>query len=554
MSTGKVGVAYRFWLGASLGSGLLASGIASGDFTVTVRNPGDSVTMAAPTVTEVGATGLYRFDILAAFSTTNGVGQYGVHVEVDSTSPRSRGVITDAIDFFVNDVDDDVQVGGINTNVITAAAIATDAIGSDELAATAIAEIADGVWDEDIVAAHGAADAAGLLLRVLGDAISDRANNATLNALLGVADSAGSDLEGNVRGADDRDLSELAGAGWVAGTDTLEEIRDAITTAGTPATIADAVWDEARAGHVGAGSFGEGVLVQSVNSGAIVTASYAANAITAAVIADGAIDAATFAAGAIDAAAIATGAVDADALASDAVAEIADGVWDEDIVAAHGAASAAGLLLRVLGAAVSTRANNATLDALLGVADTLGTDLPEQVNTELETTAGHGTGLWTGAAAVATVAVADAVWDELRAGHVAAGSFGEGVLVQTVNVGGILATSFAAGAIDAAAIATDAIDADAIATDAFGALELGADAVQEIVDGVWDEVLLGAHTTVDSAALMMRELWQIHGLDDSNPLVVDSSTPAGTRQVPASGSIIDQTVATSGNVTTITRL
>lgn len=61
------------------------------------------------------------------------------------------------------------------------------------------------------------------------------------------------------------------------------------------------------------------------------------------------------------------------------VVQIADGVWDEDIVAAHGTASTAGLLLRVLGAAISTRANNATLNALLGVADTAGTDLPEQV-------------------------------------------------------------------------------------------------------------------------------------------------------------------------------
>ena len=56
----------------------------------------------------------------------------------------------------------------------------------------------------------------------------------------------------------------------------------------------------------------------------------AADVVTAAAIAAAAIDAATFAAGAIDAAAIATGAIDADALAADAVAEIADGVWDED--------------------------------------------------------------------------------------------------------------------------------------------------------------------------------------------------------------------------------
>lgn len=36
----------------------------------------------------------------------------------------------------------------------------------------------------------------------------------------------------------------------------------------TAATIADAVWDEARADHVGAGSFGEGVLVEDLNTAA----------------------------------------------------------------------------------------------------------------------------------------------------------------------------------------------------------------------------------------------------------------------------------------------
>lgn len=86
-------------------------------------------------------------------------------------------------------------------------------------------------------------------------------------------------------------------------------------------------------------------------SGAITADSIASNAITAAKIATGAIASAKFAAGAIDAAAIATdaitddkiqtaaitaskfasGAIDAAALNATAVAEIADGVWDEAI-------------------------------------------------------------------------------------------------------------------------------------------------------------------------------------------------------------------------------
>ena len=62
--------------------------------------------------------------------------------------------------------------------------------------------------------------------------------------------------------------------------------------------------------------------------------------------------------------------------------------------------------------------------------------------------------------------VADAVWNEARAGHVGAGSFGEGVIVETnsdktgyaIGVGGIASTAFAAGAINAAATSVDFID------------------------------------------------------------------------------------------------
>ena len=73
-----------------------------------------------------------------------------------------------------------------------------------------------------------------------------------------------------------------------------------------------------------------GVITATVIAdNAIDAGAIASDAITAAKIATGAITSAKFAAGAIDAAAIATGAIDADALAADAVAEIADGVWDE---------------------------------------------------------------------------------------------------------------------------------------------------------------------------------------------------------------------------------
>lgn len=50
----------------------------------------------------------------------------------------------------------------------------------------------------------------------------------------------------------------------------------------------------------------------------------------------------------------------------------------------------------------------------------------------------------------------------------------------------------------------------------------------------------------------LRRLWRIRGFDPLNPLVVDGTTPDGSRKVPADGSLINQTVETVGNITTVT--
>jgi hypothetical protein len=98
--------------------------------------------------------------------------------------------------------------------------------------------------------------------------------------------------------------------------------------------------------------------------------------------------------------------------------------------------------------------------------------------------------------------IADGVWDEARSGHVAAGSFGEGVAsvtgavgsvtgnvggnvtgsVGSVAAGGIASTSFAAGAITATAIANNAIHTSALAD---GAISAGKLASSTIVAGTF---------------------------------------------------------------------
>ena len=120
------------------------------------------------------------------------------------------------------------------------------------------------------------------------------------------------------------------------------------------------------------------VHANEITAGLITATALADNAITAAKIAADAITAAKIAADAITAAKIATGAIDADALAADAVAEIADGVWDEAL-AGHATAGTAGKALSDAAAAAAPSAS----------------------------------------------AIADAVWDEALSGHLTAGSAGK---------------------------------------------------------------------------------------------------------------------------------
>lgn len=141
------------------------------------------------------------------------------------------------------------------------------------------------------------------------------------------------------------------------------------------------------------------------NVGGNVTGSIgtvAANGIAAASIATGAITNAKFAAGAIDAAAIATGAIDADSIAADAIAaaKIATGA----ITAAKFAAGAIDAAAIADAAIDSATFAAGAITAAAIAADAIGAS-------EL--------------AADAVAEIADAVWDELRADHTGAGTFGE---------------------------------------------------------------------------------------------------------------------------------
>lgn len=103
--SGKINEIYRVWYTLKLTTGAPAVSVDGADQTITVRNPGNSATMAAPTVVEFGG-GLYYFDISATFTNTNGAGQYGGVIDIDSSSPVLVDTLPVNVEFFVQDIGD----------------------------------------------------------------------------------------------------------------------------------------------------------------------------------------------------------------------------------------------------------------------------------------------------------------------------------------------------------------------------------------------------------------------------------------------------------------
>lgn len=201
----------------------------------------------------------------------------------------------------------DVQVTGMGAGVVTAAAVATDAIDSDALAGNAAAEIAGYVWAEatrtltaldedsttlDIDAAVRAAvglasanldtqiaavqaDTDNIQTRLPAALVSGRMDSSVgaMAADVMTAAAAAADLttelqSGLATAASIAALNNLSAAQVNAEVDAALADYDAPTKAEldagldalpTAAETADAVWDEAIAGHVGAGSAGERV-------------------------------------------------------------------------------------------------------------------------------------------------------------------------------------------------------------------------------------------------------------------------------------------------------
>ncbi len=115
-------------------------------------------------------------------------------------------------------------------------------------------------------------------------------------------------------------------------------------------------------------------------------------------------------------------------------AGIADAVWNEDIVAAHGTADTAGLILSELTKRSVTLSTAAVAGSVIDQILDDGTAVYDRTTDSLQAIADGGGGL-------TASAVADAVWDEAQADHIAAGTFGEiatetaAILVDTAEIG-----------------------------------------------------------------------------------------------------------------------
>lgn len=253
MSVGRVNVAYRYWFVARLGNGAPATGIAAIDVTVTVRDPTDTNT-SNPAITEFGG-GLYYFDIPAAFTLANGAGEYGVSIEINSTTPRVRDMAGETIPFF-NNLFDQLAVPGdamaLTAGERTTLAGVVDTTlsashGAGSWNGTTPAAVSAAVWAEALPGAFIAGSAGFILGTNLDALVSSRATQAQI--LSDATPFAGANVDAAItsrssHSAADVDtvLTAAHGAGSWNGT--------------TPGAVAAAVWSEALPAAFGAGSAG----------------------------------------------------------------------------------------------------------------------------------------------------------------------------------------------------------------------------------------------------------------------------------------------------------
>lgn len=149
-----------------------------------------------------------------------------------------------------------ITSGVFASGAITATAIAADAIGASELAADAVTEIAAGVWNS----ARATYSTAGSF----GEGVASVQGNVTgsvASVTAGVTVTTNNDKTGysltQSFPANFASMSITVGGAVTVGTNNDKTGYSLTVTPPTSADIADAVWDEALAGHTTAGTTGK---------------------------------------------------------------------------------------------------------------------------------------------------------------------------------------------------------------------------------------------------------------------------------------------------------
>jgi len=290
--------------------------------------------------------------------------------------------------------------------------------------------VADAVWDEPM-AGHTTGGTAGEQQNHLDADISSRATQADI--LADATPFNGADIDAAISSRSSHsaaDVDTVLTAAHGAGSWQTADLST------IPALVADAVWDEALAGHVTGGSAGE--AVGRVDVQVSTRSSHTPADVDAAL-------SASHGAGSWQPASLAS---------------IASAVWEE-LLAAHTTPGTTGLAQNRIDVAVSSRSSHT----------------PADVDTQLS--GSHGAGSWQSDSS----AVADAVWDELLAGHTAAGSAGQAMARVDATV-------------SSRAVPGDAMDLIANAVDS---ASLAASGVNEIRDGILSDSTPFAGARIDAA-------------------------------------------------------
>lgn len=284
-----------------------------------------------------------------------------------------------------------ITATAIATDAIGAAQIAADAIGSSELAASAANEIADALLDRAL-SGHTTTGTAGEALSRLDAAVSTRLATSGYTAPPTVGDIADAVFDEALSGhGTSGSAGEAIGRLDVAVSTRLASAS--YSAAPSAATIADAVWDETASDHTTSGSTGEKV--------SRLDATISSRAATGA---------------AMD---LIDNAVDAGALAAAGIAAIQSGL------ATSSALTAVGTAVSALPSASSNASAvwSAVSRTLTGIGSS---GIASQSSVDALPTAGG---------------VADAVCDELLAGHTISGSVGEALGRLDVTLSTRLASS-----------------------------------------------------------------------------------------------------------------